>query len=135
MAYEFKKLSEVESLSEAPEGANLLAEIDGEVKRIPSDGLKSGGSATPVVFKVSNSKILHYETGEAASAEEVVDLYMAGMAYIDSGRDIANRIVGFNLSSGGYCPVVLNSNNTLLSQQYACIIEDEFKTAMSKYMP
>lgn len=45
MDYEFKKLAEVESLSEVPENATVLAEVDGFVKRIPSSGL-GGGSVS-----------------------------------------------------------------------------------------
>ena len=44
MAYEFKKLSEVEALDAVPEGASVLAEVDGAIKRVPGEGL--GGSGT-----------------------------------------------------------------------------------------
>lgn len=49
MNYEFKKLSEVESLSEVPENATVLAEVDGSIKRIPSSGL--GGSIKTAIIK------------------------------------------------------------------------------------
>ena len=45
MSYEFKKLAEVESLSEVPENATVLVETGGAVKRAPSGGLGGGGSA------------------------------------------------------------------------------------------
>lgn len=35
MAYEFKRLSDVEELTEAPENATALAVIDGTIKRVP----------------------------------------------------------------------------------------------------
>lgn len=42
MSYEFKKLSEVEALAEVPEGATVLAEVGGAIKRIPGSGLGGG---------------------------------------------------------------------------------------------
>lgn len=44
MAYEFKKLPEVEKLDSVPEGASVLAEVDGVIRRVPGEGL--GGSGT-----------------------------------------------------------------------------------------
>lgn len=49
MNYEFKKLSEVESLNEVPENATVLAEVDGTIKRIPSSGL--GGTFKTAIIK------------------------------------------------------------------------------------
>lgn len=43
MAYEFEKLSEVGSLDEFPEGAKVLIEHDGDIKRCAADGLGGGG--------------------------------------------------------------------------------------------
>lgn len=42
MSYEFKKLSEVEALTKVPEGATVLAEVGGAIKRIPGEGLGGG---------------------------------------------------------------------------------------------
>ena len=47
MAYEFKKLSEVELLESVPDGATVLAEVDGVIRRVPGSGLAgSGGSGS-----------------------------------------------------------------------------------------
>lgn len=43
MAYEFKKLSEVESVDEFPEGAKVLIENNGNINRCAADGLGGGG--------------------------------------------------------------------------------------------
>lgn len=48
MAYEFQKLSEVEALTEVPEGANALIEVNGDIKRVPGSGL--GGGKTLVII-------------------------------------------------------------------------------------
>lgn len=44
MSYDIKKLSEVEALPEVPEGANMIAEVGGQIKRVPGSGL--GGAMT-----------------------------------------------------------------------------------------
>lgn len=43
MAYNFKKLSEVESVDEFPEGAKVLIENNGNIHRCAADGLGGGG--------------------------------------------------------------------------------------------
>ena len=45
MAYEFKRLADVELLNKAPEGCSVLAEVDGAEKRLPGEGLGSSGNA------------------------------------------------------------------------------------------
>lgn len=47
MVYEFQKLSEVEALAEVPEEVRILAEVDGDIKRVPGSGL--GGGKTLVI--------------------------------------------------------------------------------------
>lgn len=47
--YDFKKLSDVELLSEVPEGASAFVEVDGDVKRVPGSGLGGGGVATAIL--------------------------------------------------------------------------------------
>lgn len=42
MAYEFTKLADVPALEEVPEGANAFIEVEGEIKRVPGDGLGGG---------------------------------------------------------------------------------------------
>lgn len=48
MAYEFKRLADVEALSEVPENATVFAEVNGEIKRVPGSGL--GGSGNGIVL-------------------------------------------------------------------------------------
>ena len=42
MTYNFKNLAGVELLPEVPENATTFAEVDGVVKRVPSQGLGGG---------------------------------------------------------------------------------------------
>lgn len=49
MSYEFKKLSEVEALTEVPEGANMIAEANGQIVRVPGSGLGGTGIKTIII--------------------------------------------------------------------------------------
>lgn len=53
MAYEFKKLGEVEALEEVPDGANALIEVNGDIKRVPGTGLGGGGGIKTAIIKSS----------------------------------------------------------------------------------
>ena len=58
MMYDFKKLADVELLSEVPEGASAFVEVDGAVKRVPGSGLGGGGVATAILrYEVSDERI------------------------------------------------------------------------------
>lgn len=52
MAYEFKTLGSVEALTEIPENANALVEVDGAIKRVPGGAL--GGSGGGEIFIIRN---------------------------------------------------------------------------------
>ena len=85
MNYEFTKLSEVESLSEVPENATVLAEVDGKIKRIPGSGLGGGGAIKTAIIK-------HAEYDEA-------------VAYLVSGNSekAASATTESSTDSGFYC--------------------------------
>lgn len=53
MAYEFKRLGEVEALSEVPENANALIEVDGDIKRVPGSGLGGETGIKTAIIKDS----------------------------------------------------------------------------------
>ena len=135
MAYEFKKLSEVESLSEAPEGASLIAEIGGEIKRIPSNGLGSGGSTTPIVFKLSNDKYLqNKDTNDIATAEEIVDAYMSGNAYvINNSYNCPEKIIGFTLSNEKFMPMAMEIVSGIMYKYETTDSYASFIAAFNKY--
>lgn len=54
MSYVFKRLSEVEALTEVPEGAKVLAEANGKIVRVPGSGLGGGGGIKTAIIKASN---------------------------------------------------------------------------------
>ena len=47
----FVKLTEVEALEEIPEGVNIFAEVEGTIKRIPSEGLGGSDIRTAIIKK------------------------------------------------------------------------------------
>lgn len=53
MSYEFKRLSDVEALTEVPEGANALIEVDGAIKRVPGSGLGGATGIKTAIIKDS----------------------------------------------------------------------------------
>lgn len=76
---EFKNLAEVTKLEEVPEGASVLAATaEGEVVRVPGDGL-GGGNAGGGIFTVTFST----EDGQTWTADksnaEITDAFKAGM--------------------------------------------------------
>ncbi len=54
MSYQFKKLSEVEALTEVPEGAKVLAEANGQIVRVPGSGLGGSGGIKTAIIKSSD---------------------------------------------------------------------------------
>lgn len=50
---EFKRLADVEALTEIPEGANAFVEVNGEIKRVPGEGLGGAGGFKTAVIKSS----------------------------------------------------------------------------------
>ena len=69
MSYEFKRLSEVEALTEVPEGAKVLAEANGQIVRVPGSGLGgSGGGIKTAIIKASDyDQAIQYAKGELPS--------------------------------------------------------------------
>lgn len=68
MSYVFKKLSEVEALTEVPEGAKVLAEANGQIVRVPGSGLGgSGGIKTAIIKSSDYDQAIQYAKGELPS--------------------------------------------------------------------
>lgn len=66
--YDFKKLADVELLSEVPEGASAFVEVDGDVKRVPGSGLGGGGVATAILRYNTDAEGQKAEGGIAVQA-------------------------------------------------------------------
>lgn len=61
MAYEFKKLSDVEVVAEPTESANVLIEEDGVIKKVPKSTVggssSGGGNERTMFFSIENSGV------------------------------------------------------------------------------
>lgn len=70
MAYEFQKLADVEAVEEFPEeGASVLIEHEGDIKKCPADGI-GGASKFPKIFMSVNEsgytiEVEGYDTTDA----------------------------------------------------------------------
>lgn len=51
--YNFKPITEAEYLEEVPEGATVLVESGGEIKRVPGDGLGGSGGVKTAIIKMA----------------------------------------------------------------------------------
>lgn len=72
MSYEFKKLSEVEALTEVPDGAKVIAEVNGQIRRVPSSGLGGSGGIKTAIIKASNyDAALDYISGKTSTAPDL----------------------------------------------------------------
>ena len=81
MAYEFMSLAEVEALSEVPENATVLAEVDGSIKRIPGEGLGGGKS---LVIVESSFTDFYANTSVAKNRPAPAYTYTANMEFADA---------------------------------------------------
>ncbi len=114
MAYEFKKLSELEALDTVPEGASVLAEVGGVIKRVPGEGL--GGSGTipefdliamglPAVSIGGERVSVECDTTEIMAAMEkgLVKLNLAVNMGGDSSTVVSGKIItGMSSANGNY---------------------------------
>lgn len=100
MMYDFKKLADVELLSEVPEGARAFVEVDGAVKRVPGSGLGGGGVATAILRYSADAEGQNAESAIAvrvASGPTLKDMpitcdnytYAQAKAILDAGQPLA----------------------------------------------
>lgn len=75
MAYEFQKLADVEAVEEFPEeGASVLIEHEGGIKKCPADGIGGGGAKIPVFLmsRDPDTEDRIYELEDGRTADELV---------------------------------------------------------------
>jgi hypothetical protein len=127
MAYEFQKLSEVEVLTEVPEGASVLAEVNGDIKRVPGAGLGGSGIKTAIIKDSNYDNMLAGPAPSPAIAEGSTTTYECiNMTFEEAYQTMASgeplNIIGM-LSDGG-CLVI--SGVAIFTGDYAfgipCIV-------------
>lgn len=87
MAYEFKRLADVELLDRVPEGCSVLAEVGGVEKRIPGEGLGSSSNALILVGTIAGGggeemSLMNFST--LASSAPTFESIVANMALQDA---------------------------------------------------
>lgn len=85
MAYEFTKLADVPALEEVPEGANAFIEVEGEIKRVPGDGLGGGGGggvggATTFYYRYQGSSYVEIFAGQEDATMTDFDTFIGALA-------------------------------------------------------
>lgn len=105
MAYEFMSLAEVKALSEVPENATVLAEVDGSIKRIPGEGL--GGSGNNLVI-VESSFTDYYNQPEVEDLSEPPYTYTANIEFADAlaafrACELTNTVMYVGFGNGAFC--------------------------------
>ena len=90
MSYEFKKLSEVEALTEVPDGAKVLAEVGGQIRRVPGSGLGSSSGIKTAIIKSSDydQKLTGVQT--FAAAGPVITYSCINMTFEEAYNALAN---------------------------------------------
>ena len=130
MAYEFKKIAEVEALDKVPDGANALIEVNGEVKRVPGSGLGGGGIATAIIKSSDYDSAVSGVSTYAASGKPTATYSCINMTYeearqiMTSGQPLAvmmmynsggpiNRYVDGVAFTSSFIMVVYNNEHRL----------------------
>lgn len=111
--YDFKKLSEVELLSEVPDGASAFVEVNGDVKRVPGSGLGGGGVATAILRPSADAEGQNAESGIAVKAVKPTYTqipvtcdnmtYAQAKAILDAGQPLAVMLA----TGGGWATAVV----------------------------
>ena len=82
MSYEFKRLADVEALSEVPENATVIAEVNGSIKRVPGNGL--GGSGNGIVLVMDAPDTPEASPNMLVSADPALYTFTANMDFADA---------------------------------------------------
>lgn len=126
MAYEFKKIAEVEALDKVPDGANALIEVNGEIKRVPGNGLGgAGGIATAIIKSSDYDNAVAGISTFAASDAPPVTYSCINMTY-EEAREILKA--GKPLTS---MIMLTNHGAAMVVSIDACMVDADF-IAMAK---
>ena len=90
MSYVFKKLSEVEALTEVPEGAKVLAEVGGVIRRVPGSGLGGSGGIKTVIIKSSDYDQVLTGVQTFTTVESVITYSCINMTFEEAYDALAN---------------------------------------------
>lgn len=102
MAYDFKRLSDVEALTEVPENANALIEVDGIIKKVPGSGLGGATGIKTAIIKDSEYDACISTFSTMSSAAPSVTFECINMTFDEAYNAMANGepLTVFGMFSG-----------------------------------
>ena len=114
MSYEFKKLSEVEALTKVPDGAKVLAEVGGVIRRVPGSGLGGSGGIKTAIIKSSDYDQALTGVQTFGSAEPVITYSCINMTFEEAYDALAN---GEPMTA-----LMMNVQNSYIFNEYFAVV-------------
>jgi hypothetical protein len=119
MSYEFTRLGAVEALTEMPENANALVEVNGAIKRVPGNEIGSGLFVINLVKgeQMEESPIPQYPTAFAVEIDktfaEVLEAFRAGNRVecresAEDGSIMIYQPIGFGETTCGFSSRIMS---------------------------
>ena len=113
MSYAFKKIGATNMLENAPDNANVVCEVNGEVNRVPATKIGGGGIKVAIIKQTGNT----YSCDNMTYAE-AVEYLTNGVPFLIFTFDGAEYMIARGVSYDGtsrikvYAATSLNSNRT-----------------------
>jgi hypothetical protein len=119
MSYEFKTLGSVEALTEVPENANALVEVDGAIKRVPGGAL-GGNEYDLVITDESVNGIITINSGSYQNVFNKISAKELPRILVKYAHDYGDTTSMGVTESFKYADIVTSAN----SSQVLCIVYD-----------
>ena len=100
MAYDFVRLADVEALSEVPENATVLAEVNGAIKRVPGSGLGGSGNTIVIVKNPNYSSASPMPIGTTSPDEFWTNMSLAEALTALRAYEITGAVYYYTSASG-----------------------------------
>ena len=113
MSYAFKKIGATNILENAPDNANVVCEVDGEVNRVPATKIGGGGIKVAIIKQTGNTY-----SCDNMTYEEAVEYLTNGVPFLIFIFDDTQYTIARGVSYNGtsrieiYAATSLNDNRT-----------------------
>lgn len=119
MAYEFKRLADVEALSEVPENATVLAEVNGSIKRVPGNGLGGSGKGLILVQDVADVAPM----AAAASYTYTTNMTLEKAMELFAAYELSSVVVYVPMDTGSPSATDSTSSSSSMMLDYAFVAD------------
>lgn len=137
MSYGFKRLSEVQALTEVPEGAKVLAEANGQIVRVPGSGLGGSGGIKTAIIKSSDydQALAGVQTFITTNPEPVITYSCINMTFEEAYKALENgEPMNVHFMMGGgvaeNMPGIVAFAGTSINNVPCIMIREEFTSLM-----